>query len=82
MFDRFYRADPSRSSAAGGVGLGLSISKELATAHRGRLWAEIGPDGQLHVQLSIPAVPGPQRTLSTQRLPAMPGLAAPERIRG
>ncbi|HET9783014.1 MAG TPA: HAMP domain-containing sensor histidine kinase [Candidatus Dormibacteraeota bacterium] len=55
MFDRFYRADPSRSSAAGGVGLGLSISKELAAAMRGRLWADFDDSGNLRVHLTLPA---------------------------
>src|SRR6266542_3643816 len=55
MFDRFYRADPSRSAAAGGVGLGLSISRELATAMKGRLWADFGPTGDLRVHLRLPA---------------------------
>jgi signal transduction histidine kinase len=41
MFDRFYRADASRSAAAGGVGLGLAISRELIAAMRGRLWADL-----------------------------------------
>ena len=41
MFDRFYRADPSRASGAGGVGLGLAISRQLATAQHGSLTAEL-----------------------------------------
>jgi signal transduction histidine kinase len=55
MFDRFYRADPSRSAAAGGVGLGLSISRELASAMKGRLWADFDESGNLRVHLILPA---------------------------
>jgi signal transduction histidine kinase len=55
MFDRFYRADPSRSAAAGGVGLGLSISRELAAAMQGRLWADFDDSGNLRVHLVLPA---------------------------
>ena len=71
IFDRFYRADPSRSSAEGGVGLGLSISRELATAMRGKLWAEIAQSGDLQMHLLLPqsrdAVSGPK--------PQMPAVA-------
>jgi signal transduction histidine kinase len=60
MFERFYRADPSRSAAAGGVGLGLSISREMATAMNGRLWADFDEGGILRVHLELPArVGGP-----------------------
>ncbi len=55
MFDRFYRADPSRSSAAGGVGLGLSISRELANAMNGRLWADFDQAGNIRLHLTLPA---------------------------
>ena len=54
MFDRFYRADPSRSAAAGGVGLGLSISRELTAAMKGRLWADFDDGGDLRVHLTLP----------------------------
>jgi signal transduction histidine kinase len=55
MFDRFYRADPARSSAAGGVGLGLAISRELAAAMKGRLWADFDDTGSLRLHLMLPA---------------------------
>jgi len=37
LFDRFYRVDKSRSRRVGGVGLGLSIAREIARAHHGDL---------------------------------------------
>jgi heavy metal sensor kinase len=40
IFDRFFRADPSRARSTGGGGLGLAISREIALAHAGRVWVE------------------------------------------
>jgi signal transduction histidine kinase len=53
IFERFYRGDPSRSPTAGGVGLGLSISRELAAAMGGRLWAEV-EDSRVELRLTLP----------------------------
>ena len=43
VFERFYRADPSRTRASGGAGLGLSIVAAVAAAHGGSARAESGP---------------------------------------
>jgi len=46
IFTRFYRVDKSRSRQAGGSGIGLTISKHLVEAHRGRIWVESEGEGQ------------------------------------
>ena len=54
LFDRFYRADQSRSSQTGGYGLGLSIAKSIVAAHKGRIRAESRDGRRLTIVVSLP----------------------------
>ncbi len=55
IFDRFYKADRSRSPAeGGGTGLGLSIARKLAQAHGGDITASNHPDGGAIFALELP----------------------------
>jgi two-component system sensor histidine kinase MtrB len=54
LFDRFWRADPSRARTSGGSGLGLSISLEDAKLHQGQLLAWGSPNQGAHFVLTLP----------------------------
>lgn len=55
IFERFYRADPSRSRETGGTGLGLSIVKHAANNHRGevKLFSQPGVGSTFTLRLPI-----------------------------
>lgn len=53
IFERFFRAERSRSRDAGGAGIGLSITKELIEAHGGRVGAE-SSGGKTSIWLALP----------------------------
>ena len=57
VFERFYRADPSRARSSGGAGLGLAIVAAVVEAHGGRVDAksEPGQGTTFHVRLPAPA---------------------------
>ncbi|GAB4445770.1 MAG: ATP-binding protein [Chloroflexi bacterium OHK40] len=54
IFDRFYRADRSRTRSSGGAGLGLAIARRIVEAHRGRIWAESEPGQGTTVSFALP----------------------------
>jgi signal transduction histidine kinase len=57
IFERFYRADKSRSRDQGGAGIGLSIVKELVVAHHGTVGAA-SADGRTTIWFTLPVRPG------------------------
>jgi signal transduction histidine kinase len=56
VFDRFYRAEKSRSRGTGGSGLGLSIADAVIRAHRGSIDIHSVPDEGTSVLITLPIV--------------------------
>ena len=54
IFERFYRVDPARTRATGGMGLGLSIVSVIAQAHSGYVSAISNPDAGTTVSVYLP----------------------------
>ena len=54
LFDRFYRAERSRSSETGGHGLGLSIARAVVTAHKGRITASSPAENTVRFDVFLP----------------------------
>jgi heavy metal sensor kinase len=55
IFERFYRADESRSRESGGAGLGLSIAKWITEAHQGKISvvSKVGEGAVFRVQIPL-----------------------------
>ena len=58
IFDRFYRADHSRSRHAGGAGLGLAIARTIIEEHGGTIGctSELGAGSEFIIRLPAPAI--------------------------
>jgi len=70
VFDRFWRADPSRKRTMGGSGLGLAISYEDAVLHDGRLEVWSAPGLGTNFRLTIPRRVGDE--IESSPLPLQP----------
>ncbi len=56
VFDPFVRIEASRSKETGGVGLGLTIARSIAKAHKGDVILGNRPEGGLSAILRLPVM--------------------------
>ncbi|WP_199183455.1 MtrAB system histidine kinase MtrB [Cryobacterium sp. Y82] len=76
VFDRFWRADPSRQRTIGGTGLGLAISREDASVHNGWLQVWSSPGEGSCFRLTLPRTAGAMLESSPIPLPPDDATAA------
>lgn len=83
LFERFARADTSRSRATGSTGLGLAIVAGVVAAHRGEVTVASRP-GETVFRISLPRGAGGQAVAAETPAPAAaaPGLSDPPSAEG
>src|SRR5690349_18244818 len=78
IFDRFYRADPSRSGT--GTGLGLAIASWIVGENGGTVVAANNDRGGATFSVELPAAPRPDEPTLGIAAPASPPVPAPRAI--
>lgn len=70
VFERFYRADRSRTRSTGGSGLGLTIAKQIVEAHGGKIWTQswLGAGSTFAFSLPLSAPPSPLPSSRSQHV--------------
>ncbi|MEN6403968.1 MAG: ATP-binding protein, partial [Armatimonadia bacterium] len=66
VFQRFYRANKARDRAVDGIGLGLSLAREIVRAHGGELALVSSRDDHTTFVLSLPAIQAPEANAHPQ----------------
>jgi heavy metal sensor kinase len=64
-FERFFRADPARSSSTEGAGLGLSLAQWIVHSHHGTITLDSRPGAGSIFTITLPAA-GPPRSIAAQ----------------
>lgn len=68
VFEKFFQVDSGTNREFGGLGLGLTVAKQMIELHRGKIWAEsvLGQGSTFHFTLPILAHPNPKPTLELE----------------
>ncbi|WP_331273082.1 sensor histidine kinase [Motilibacter deserti] len=81
VFERFYRADSSRTRAAGGTGLGLSIVAALVAAHGGTVGVDTAPGAGATFRVLLPLAGSEGRPeIPEDEIKGLPGATAPSTL--
>jgi two-component system OmpR family sensor kinase len=82
VFERFYRADPSRARLSGGAGLGLSILASIVAAHGGRATVDHRVGGGLIFRVTLPVLVDPLQSDADSVIAEAAGMSQPAHRNG
>jgi two-component system sensor histidine kinase ChvG len=60
VFERFYTQRPKGAAFGGNSGLGLSIARQIVTAHEGRVYAQNRTEGGARLVVELPLAGAPR----------------------